>query len=158
MKLKEWGLMRHKSRRSRLEHSHTDVSVDADDDTSRATSVTARPMSVDSETLEHQTTPGSWQVASSGELMDAQPTFMGMLSQPPKWVSFTHLHTSGPDFSQLATFRRNSSMDARPACRIRYCARHARAHSEQRMRETGRALDGACERNKRSYWATIPSI
>ncbi|KAJ4986694.1 hypothetical protein SVAN01_07753 [Stagonosporopsis vannaccii] len=84
MKLKEWGLMRHKSRKPRLGRSHTDRSGDRrDDDESRAASVTVDPMSVDTETLEHQTSPGAWQAVGSGEMANAQPTFMDILKQTP---------------------------------------------------------------------------
>ncbi|KAJ8116489.1 hypothetical protein OPT61_g2092 [Boeremia exigua] len=86
MKLKEWGLTRHKGRgrKARLDRSGTNNSGnEPEDDEPRARSATAEPMSVDPGSLEHHTKSGGWQVVSSGELTNAQPTFMGMLSQTP---------------------------------------------------------------------------
>jgi hypothetical protein len=87
MKLKEWGLMRHKGRRARAEREATSRSTRGEDDRERrASSGTAEPMSVESESLEHRTKTGGWQVVGPSELANAEPTFMGMLSQPAKYV------------------------------------------------------------------------
>lgn len=41
-------------------------------------------MVIDANSLEHRTKTGGWQVVSKDELTNAEPTFMGMLSQTPK--------------------------------------------------------------------------
>ena len=82
MKLKEWGLMRHKGRKVQAEMNRADsIEQEPSDDQSKISSATA---SVDPDSLEHRTRTGGWQVASSRELEDTPPTFMGMLSQAPK--------------------------------------------------------------------------
>ena len=85
MKLKEWGLMRHKTRKNRLEKTRVNSpELEVNDEEPSGPLATAEPMSVDSETLEHRTKTGGWQVVSGEELKTAQPTFMGMLSQTPE--------------------------------------------------------------------------
>lgn len=87
MKLKEWGFMRHKGRKSRLERSRVNSSgSEGEDAERRAISATTEPMAVDSESRELQTEPGGRQVLSSGELDNAQPTFTGALNQTPTCV------------------------------------------------------------------------
>ncbi|KAF2629473.1 ankyrin [Macroventuria anomochaeta] len=82
MKLKEWGLMRQKGRKARLERNRAGSSgCERDNEEPRAPSATAEPMSIDSESLEHRTKTGGWQVVSSVGLTVAEPTFMGLLSQ-----------------------------------------------------------------------------
>lgn len=82
MKLKEWGLMRHKGRKLRNEMNRADsIERDPSDEQSKISSATA---SVDPDSLEHRTRTGEWQVVSDQELQHAQPSFMGMLSQAPK--------------------------------------------------------------------------
>lgn len=82
MKLKEWGLMRHKGRKVQNEINRADsIEQEPGDVQSKTSSATA---SVDPDSLEHRTRTGGWQVVSSRELEDSQPTFMGMLSQAPK--------------------------------------------------------------------------
>jgi hypothetical protein len=82
MKLKEWGLMRHKGRKVQAEMNRADsIEQEPSDDQSKISSATA---SVDPDSLEHRTRTGGWQVVSSRELEDAAPTFTGMLSQTPK--------------------------------------------------------------------------
>ncbi|KAF3041033.1 hypothetical protein E8E11_004224 [Didymella keratinophila] len=82
MKLKEWGLMRHKGRRARPGHTRGTSSA-RDDEQTGTPSAPAEPMVIDSGSLEHRTKTGGWQVVSSNELTDAEPTFMSMLSQMP---------------------------------------------------------------------------
>ncbi|KAL1655788.1 hypothetical protein SLS61_001812 [Didymella pomorum] len=82
MKLKEWGLMRHKGRRARPGHTRATSSARDDEQTSTA-SAPADPMVIDANSLEHRTKTGGWQVVSKDELTNAEPTFMGMLSQTP---------------------------------------------------------------------------
>jgi hypothetical protein len=41
-------------------------------------------MAIDSDSLEHRTKTGGWQIVNNVELTNAEPTFMGMLSQTPK--------------------------------------------------------------------------
>jgi len=82
MKLKEWGLMRHKSRRAQAEMNRADSNErEPGDDQSRISSET---VSVDPDSLEHRTRTGGWQVVSSREHEDDQPILTGMLSQAPK--------------------------------------------------------------------------
>lgn len=91
MKLKEWGLMRHKGRKVRPGRNRGNSSG-YDDEQPRTPSATAEPIVIHSESLEHCTKAGGWQVVSNGELSNAEPTFMGMLSQTPKYVVLTILH------------------------------------------------------------------
>lgn len=91
MKLKEWGLMRHRSRRA---PRATNSGREQDDDEPRASSATVEPMSVEPESLEHRTKTGGWQIVNSSELATAEPTFMGLLSQATEYVVETDLHTA----------------------------------------------------------------
>lgn len=85
MKLKEWGLMRHKGRKARPQTDRTNsIEREISNDQSENSPGSAGPMSVDPESLEHRTRTGGWQVVSNRELQNAQPTFMGMLNQTPK--------------------------------------------------------------------------
>lgn len=83
MKLKEWGFMRHKSRKGR---PREDSGRDTSHDEPMVSPGPAESRSVDPESLEHRTRTGGWQIVSSKELEDAQPTFMGMLKQTPRYV------------------------------------------------------------------------
>ena len=88
MKLKEWGLMRHRGRKARVDRSQTGRSGhERIGEEPRATSATAEPMSTEPESLKHRTKTGGWQVVSSSELASAEPTFMGLLNQNTKYVS-----------------------------------------------------------------------
>ncbi|KAJ4343708.1 hypothetical protein N0V95_006538 [Ascochyta clinopodiicola] len=92
MKLKEWGLMRHKAHRARPGRPRArSYGRELDDEEHRSSSATAEPMSVEPmsvepESLEHRTKTGGWQVVPRDELAIAEPTFMGLLSQPTKYV------------------------------------------------------------------------
>jgi hypothetical protein len=83
MKLKEWGLMRHKGRKVQAEMNRAD-SIEREPSDDNQSKISSATVSVDPDSLEHRTRTGGWQVVSSRELEDAQPTFMGMLSQMPK--------------------------------------------------------------------------
>lgn len=83
MKLKEWGLMRHKSRRARQGYTRGTSSA-REDEQARTPSIPGEPMAIDSESLEHRTKTGGWQVVSNADLTNAEPTLMGMLNQTPK--------------------------------------------------------------------------
>lgn len=102
MKLKEWGLMRHKPRKStakRKEDNETDGAQLQDEEQSeRASSATVEPMVMDlssakpslpetaiSEpaTSDHCTKRGGWQLVPGTDLTNAEPIFMGLLHQGP---------------------------------------------------------------------------
>ena len=83
MKLKEWGLMRHKVRKTRPGRTRGTSSAQ-DDEQTRTPSAPSEPMAIDSDSLEHRTKTGGWQIVNNVELTNAEPTFMGMLSQTPK--------------------------------------------------------------------------
>jgi hypothetical protein len=91
MKLKEWGLMRHKPRRAtkdRREVRSTSRRSPEEEACDRHSSATPEPMSIDVISREHCTKTGGWQVVAdlptmvAGAGMVAEPTFMGLLSQP----------------------------------------------------------------------------
>ncbi|KAJ4337874.1 hypothetical protein N0V87_004430 [Didymella glomerata] len=82
MKLKEWGLMRHKVRKTRPGRTRGTSSAQ-DDEQTRTPSAPSEPMAIDSDSLEHRTKTGGWQIVNNVELTNAEPTFMGMLSQTP---------------------------------------------------------------------------
>ncbi|KAF1927315.1 ankyrin [Didymella exigua CBS 183.55] len=86
MKLKEWGLTRHKGRKARPERDRGNSSA-RDDGPTRTPSVPAEPMAIDSESLGYLTKTGGWQVVSDGELPNAEPTFTGTLNQTPNLQS-----------------------------------------------------------------------
>ncbi|KAF1829187.1 ankyrin [Decorospora gaudefroyi] len=91
MKLKEWGLMRHKPRRTTEDRSDdaretSECSAGGNNLHGSNPSTTAEPMSVESTSGEHCTETDRWQVlADSSTLIAgesiAEPTFMGLLSQ-----------------------------------------------------------------------------
>jgi hypothetical protein len=105
MKLKEWGFMRHKPRKSsakRMNGEERSLSVsqcgDEEDQSERDASTTVEPMSVDLASIEpslaessfptdtrseHCTERGGWEVVPNAELAHAEPSFMGMLHQAP---------------------------------------------------------------------------
>lgn len=126
MKLKEWGLMRHKGRKARLEQRRGNSSG-RNDEGPRGPSATAEPMPVDSGSLEHYTEPRGSRVVSSGELTIAEPTFMGT----PRYVFRAISHMARTDPNQLTTIYRNTNMDARCTSRIERCSRHAWMHPGQ---------------------------
>jgi hypothetical protein len=93
MKLKEWGLMRHKPRRTTKERrevrSVSICSAENNESCDYDSSATPEPMSVDVTSREHCTKIGGWQVVADLPTMVAagtvaEPTFMGLLSQPQK--------------------------------------------------------------------------
>lgn len=110
MKLKEWGLMRHKPRRAgaaKHDGKETSTSPSQQDEEERSeegSNAAIEPMSIDS--TSEDTTPraseacqpssykpqrealcdehGRWRLAPEAELPEALPTFMGLLGQPRK--------------------------------------------------------------------------
>lgn len=87
MKLKEWGIMRHKGRKTRLNPRKASSSGHGDSvQERRALSGTAEPTSIEPESLEHREKTGIWQTVESAELANAEPTFMGLLNQTTKYV------------------------------------------------------------------------
>ncbi|KZM21269.1 uncharacterized protein EKO05_0011536 [Ascochyta rabiei] len=99
MKLKEWGLMRHKGHRARPDRPRArSHGLELDDEEQRSSSATAEPMSIEPESLEHRKKTGGWQVVPRDELTAAEPTFMGLLSQAtnlqpsieiPTWMQYS---------------------------------------------------------------------
>jgi hypothetical protein len=84
MKLKEWGLMRHKSRkpvaRSGKGLQDEDEVLDDDHD-DRSSSATAEPMAIDITPMSSSNKRDVWQVADDTDSAHADPAFMGMLPQ-----------------------------------------------------------------------------
>ncbi|KAH7063866.1 hypothetical protein BKA63DRAFT_183826 [Paraphoma chrysanthemicola] len=96
MKLKEWGLMRHKARGK----TGTSRSMGKDDSRSRdsteeqderQSSATVEPISVAPTPVAFSEKQGGWQVVPEPQLAEAEPTFMGMLHQTPSFPQFDPL-------------------------------------------------------------------
>jgi hypothetical protein len=82
MKLKEWGFMRHKPRRAAANRDASGEAAENDRDNahdtrqdSSATIVPSPPAACEKR--------GGWQVLPDTQLVEAEPTFMGMLHQAP---------------------------------------------------------------------------
>ncbi|KAI4907824.1 hypothetical protein J4E90_009232 [Alternaria incomplexa] len=93
MRLKEWGIMRHKPRRAtKSRHKArlpSEQSSDGNAGNDNESSEFAEPISTDSTSREHCTKTGGWQVVASLPTLIAdeagtvaQPTFLGLLNQP----------------------------------------------------------------------------
>ena len=96
MKLKEWGIMRHKSRKitrqrreARLPNKQSSSETDQRNDESVEP---AEVITIEPESREHCTRTGGWQVVASlptliadGAGTVAEPTFLGLLSQPQEY-------------------------------------------------------------------------
>ena len=80
MKLKEWGFMRHKPRRTAPKRNDDHDEEEQDE---RDSSATVEPMSVEPTPTALCQKQGGWQVLSDTELAEAEPTFMGLLHQAP---------------------------------------------------------------------------
>lgn len=91
MKLKEWGLMRHKPRKTATTHEDNDPMETDIRENGRArsnSSVTAENMSIEPASVELAPQvacekEGGWEVVPAAELAVAEPTFMGMLHRAP---------------------------------------------------------------------------
>ncbi|KAH6625832.1 hypothetical protein C7974DRAFT_208269 [Boeremia exigua] len=95
MKLKEWGLMRHKGRKPRLDHkSDSNLGRGRDIGDEESPALSAEPMSVDTESVTHRTNPGEWQAMSSAGLTYTQPPFTGSATQTPTYVSGANLYST----------------------------------------------------------------
>jgi hypothetical protein len=99
MRLKEWGIMRHKPRRATKKRHEvklpSDQSSDSNTGRGNTPSESAEPMSIDSGSREHCTKTGGWQVVASLPTLVAdtagtvaEPTFLGLLNQPQEYASF----------------------------------------------------------------------
>ena len=97
MRLKEWGIMRHKPRRAtKSRHKArlpSEQSSDGNAGNDNESSEFAEPISTDSTSREHCTKTGGWQVVASLPTLIAdeagtvaQPTFLGLLNQPQEYV------------------------------------------------------------------------
>jgi hypothetical protein len=92
MKLKEWGLMRHKPRKTAKrcsDNNTTDMSgIEEDDRDERDSSATVEPVSLEqtpSASCEKEVGwKAGWKFVPDAELMDTEPTFMGLLRHTPK--------------------------------------------------------------------------
>lgn len=88
MKLKEWGLMRHRGRKSRPGHPQVSTPRrERNDEEPRTLSATAESMSMEPESLEHRTETGEWQVVTGSKLATAESTLMGLLNQDTTYES-----------------------------------------------------------------------
>jgi hypothetical protein len=109
MKLKEWGLMRHKPRKkitklsNDKDRSATPSQREDEEQSERDSSATVEPMlmdlppvqtaldvtlPLDSRTTEHCTKQGRWQIVADTDLPNAEPSFMGMLHRTPRQDTF----------------------------------------------------------------------
>jgi hypothetical protein len=101
MKLKEWGFMRHKTRRSTVRRGNSKEarhsSCEEEEHDNRDMSATVEPMPAESIQIESimvepaELTPpeicekgGGWQVVAEADLAIAEPTFMGLLHHLPR--------------------------------------------------------------------------
>jgi hypothetical protein len=133
MKLKEWGLMRHRGRKSRPDRLQISTLVrQRNDEEPRTSSATAEPMSIESESLEHRTKTGEWQAVAGSMLETAESNLMGLLNQNTKYGS-PDICISQTDVDQLTPIDRDTGMDAKSACRFGSSARHAWLYLEQRV-------------------------
>ncbi|KAI4637363.1 hypothetical protein J4E83_000179 [Alternaria metachromatica] len=93
MRLKEWGIMRHKPRRATKSRHKARLSSEQSSDgnagNDNESSEFAEPISIDSASREHCTKTGGWQVVASLPTLIAdeagtvaEPTFLGLLNQP----------------------------------------------------------------------------
>jgi len=78
MKLKEWGFMRHKPRRTAAERNVSREASREDDREERDSSATIGP-----EPPTVPAKPDRWQLLPDPELAQAQSTFMGLLQRAP---------------------------------------------------------------------------
>jgi hypothetical protein len=96
MKLKEWGFMRHKPRKTSGKTTNRDerspsVSQhgDEEDRSERDSSTTVEPMSIDLPSIEPLLVESSrrkstrWQILPDVDLVQVEPSFMGMLHRAP---------------------------------------------------------------------------
>ena len=98
MKLKEWGIMRHKPRRTTKQRREArlpseqspDEHAQRDDESSES----AEPISIEPTPREDCTRTGGWQVVASLPTLIAdeagtvaEPTFLGLLNQPQEYAT-----------------------------------------------------------------------
>jgi hypothetical protein len=89
MKLKEWGFMRHKPRRTGATREGGRDSRQSSEDTEqdeRESSATVEAMTIDPTPTALCEKRGGWQVVPEPDLVEAEPTFMGMLHQTPRYL------------------------------------------------------------------------
>jgi hypothetical protein len=92
MKLKEWGLMRHKTRNTTKGRNETERTKqrdsNEDEQCDKEYSATGEPMPASTTLKRHSAKPGDWQAVRDPPplILDAvtvaEPTFMSLLSQP----------------------------------------------------------------------------
>jgi hypothetical protein len=92
MKLKEWGFMRHKPRKMNTKRNNSEAtsrsSREQEDEDERDSSTTIErmsiePLSIEPPSVESCAKRGGWQIVPEADLMNAEPTFMGLLHQAP---------------------------------------------------------------------------
>lgn len=84
MKLKEWGLMRHKPRKATKVRSDAMEEISRSHDEEREdrdSSATVEPISTETTPAADCEKGGGWQVVANADA-EAEPTFMGLLSRP----------------------------------------------------------------------------
>jgi hypothetical protein len=92
MKLKEWGLMRHKPRKMATNGNDNDqmeIETVENERGRRNSSATVESMSVEPISVEPAPQlacekQGGWEIVPDAELAGAEPTFMGMLHRAPR--------------------------------------------------------------------------
>ncbi|KAH7355481.1 hypothetical protein BKA66DRAFT_475470 [Pyrenochaeta sp. MPI-SDFR-AT-0127] len=83
MKLKEWGLMRHKARKARKDRTEAmeEVQPSCEEGVqNRDSSATVEPMSIEATPVADCDTLGGWQVVANADA-EAEPTFLGLLGR-----------------------------------------------------------------------------
>jgi hypothetical protein len=84
MKLKEWGFMRHKPRKTAAERSISREASREDERDERDSSATVGPEApVESEPPTAPQSLDRWQLLPDAEMAQAEPTFMGLLQRAP---------------------------------------------------------------------------
>ncbi|KAH8702907.1 ankyrin repeat-containing domain protein [Phaeosphaeriaceae sp. PMI808] len=88
MKLKEWGLMRHKPRKALMSRNGSratsEATFEADESNRRDLSETIEPTYVQHTSPMMLEKSGNWQVVSDVEPVEAEPAFMGLLQRTPR--------------------------------------------------------------------------
>jgi hypothetical protein len=98
MKLKEWGIMRHKPRRTtkqrRETRSPSEQSPDEPAQRGDESVEVTEPIAIETDSREHCTRTGGWQIVASLPTLIAdeagtvaEPTFLGLLNQPQEYAN-----------------------------------------------------------------------
>jgi hypothetical protein len=94
MKLKEWGLMRHKPRRTTKQRREAGLPREERAQGDDELSASAEPIPIESESSQHRTRTDGWPIIANlptsvaDEAVTApEPTFPGLLNQPQQYAT-----------------------------------------------------------------------